>query len=96
MHITHNLKLLLQKPQINCFLQLLYTCTMPQGQNYFYSIAANILFPIFPVSFPPVAFFIYTHAQSVQLPHKNKRLNTKRKTLTTSQLFTCYHISSPY
>lgn len=70
MHITHNLKLLLKKPQINCFLQLLHMCTMPQGQNYFYSIAANILFPFFPVSFPPVAFFIYTRAQSVQLPQE--------------------------
>lgn len=32
-YITYNLQLLLQKSQINNFLQLLYMCTMPQGEK---------------------------------------------------------------
>lgn len=46
-----------------------------ERKNYFNSIPANILFPLLLVSFPPVAFFnIYTHAQSIQLLHKNNSI----------------------
>lgn len=56
---------------------------MPQGEKkYCNSIPANILFSLLLVSFPPVAFFnIYTHAQSVQLLHKNNSIYTKKENL---------------